>query len=454
MGVLIMIAQFFLSLSILVVLHEGGHYLAARLTGTRVNKFYLFFDFLFPFPDKWNFSLFKKKIGDTEYGIGWFPMGGYVSIAGMQDETQDAPDKDYIPQPDEYLAKSNWQKLFIMLGGVIVNFILGFFLYSMVLFVWGKEYLPVSEMKHGIYVDELGAEIGLKEGDKIISIEGEPVTKYNPGILRVKLGLEDKKSILVEREGEETTINVSEETRKKLLTHASKDYEIFGPRQPFYINKVSAKKPAAQAGIQKGDEIISFNDIPTLYFTDFKRLCLKNKGKEAKIGFKRNDETIYKNIILTKNGTIGVEAIPAKEYFTFATTEYTLGESIPAGFKEGTDFIAMQFKAFGKMFQGKIKARDSLGGLFSIAQAYGPVWDWKKFWSITAMLSLILAIMNLLPIPLLDGGYVMFLLFEMITGKKIPDHIMNFLMTIGLYLILFLMVFANGMDILRKIGWI
>ncbi len=456
MGTLVVIAQFFLSLSILVVLHEGGHYLAARMTGTRVEKFYLFFDFLFPFPNKMNFSLFKKKVGDTEYGIGWFPMGGYVSIAGMQDETQDAPEEGYVPKPDEYGAKSKPQKLLIMLGGVIVNFILGFFLYAMVLFVWGKEYLPMSEIKNGIYVDELGEEIGLKDGDKILSIGDYPFERFNPGILRMQLGLEDKKTINIIRGGQEMTLTVPDVVRKKLLTHEAKNYEIFGPLQPFYIDKVVKGSPAEKAGFSVGDQIMAFNDVSTPYFTDFRKQCLDNKGKEVQVGFIPNGEGTnmeYKTVALTDEGTMGVQNRTPDQYFNFASQEYGLMESIPAGINEGWNFIALQFKAFGKMFQGKIKAKDSLGGFGTIGGLFPSTWNWNKFWSITAMLSLILAIMNLLPIPLLDGGYVMFLLFEMITGKEIPEKVMNILMNIGLYLILALMVFANGMDILRALGW-
>lgn len=428
--------------------------MAARMTGTRVDKFYLFFDFLFPFPDKWNFAIWKKKIGKTEYGLGWFPMGGYVAIAGMQDETQDAPDPDREPLPDEYMAKSKPQKLFIMLGGVIVNFILGFLIYAMVLFVWGEEKLPMAEAEYGIYVDELGAELGLKDGDKILAIGDEEFKYLSSGSLKHSLGLQMKDKIKVLRDGKEVTITVKEETRKKIMTYKSRKMEIIGARMPFTVNEIKEGAPGASSDLEKGDRIVSLNDSPTLYFSDFVKKAGENKSQKVKVGYIRGeqDSTLFTNVTLDENGKMGIAPIFADEVFELETIEYGLGESFPAGFSKGMGFIKDQFSAFAMMFSGDLKVSESLGGFGSIGGLFDPSWDWHKFWAITGMLSLILAIMNLLPIPMLDGGYVMFLLFEMITGKEIPEKIMNVFMNIGLYMILALMIFANGMDILRAIG--
>ncbi len=454
MATISIIAQFFLCLSILIVLHEGGHYLAARMTGTRVDKFYLFFDFLFPFPDKMNFSLWKKKIGDTEYGIGWFPMGGYVAIAGMQDETQDAPDPNREPLPDEYMAKSKLQKLFIMLGGVIVNFILGFLIYAMVLWVWGEEKLPTDNAKYGIYADELGQELGFKDGDTVLKVGNVTMDYLDRGVLKRQLTVKQQDEITVKRDGKTMTFKVDETAKKKIMTYKARKSQLIGPRFPFVLHEITAKSPADESDLMVGDRIVSVNDTSTVYFQDFARKAKHYKDTEITIGYQRGeqDTVLFTKVTLDKDGKMGVVSVAANEILEFETIEYGLGEAMPAGFHDGMEFIKDQFAAFGMMFSGDLKVTESLGGFGSIGGLFDPKWDWHKFWIITGMLSLILAIMNLLPIPLLDGGYVMFLLIEMVTGREIPERIMNVLLNIGLYLILGLMIFANGMDILRFIG--
>ncbi len=455
MGILVTIAQLFLSLTILVTLHEFGHYIAARMFGTRVDKFYLFFDFLFPFPDKMNYALFKKKIGDTEFGIGWFPMGGYVSIAGMQDETQDAPDPDRVPAPDEYGSKKKWQKLIIMLGGVIVNFILGFFIYAMVLWVWGEDLLPNKEVKqNGIYVDSLGEELGFKDGDHILKIGDKPFEYMDRGQFRKAFSLGKQNQVTVLRDGKEMTFTVNEEARKKLLKYKYRRMEVVGARFPFVLDSVIVGNGGDKAGLKKGDKIVSLNDTTVNYFSDYNKRIKNYKDKEVKIGYLRSgvDSVLYTNAKVNENSKLGINAADDKQFFDYEHIDYSLGAAFPAGFSKGSEFIKDQFSAFGMMFSGEMKASESLGGFGSIGGLFGQTWNWKRFWYMTGILSLILAIMNLLPIPLLDGGYVVFLLYEMITGREIPDRIMNVLLNIGLYLVLFLMLYSNGLDILRALG--
>lgn len=451
MDTISVIAQFFLCLSILIVLHEGGHYLAARMTGTRVDKFYLFFDFLFPFPDKMNFALWKKKIGNTEYGLGWFPMGGYVAIAGMQDETQDAPDPNRKPLPDEYGAKSRPQKLFIMLGGVIVNFILGFLIYAMILFVWGEEKLPASELNNGVYVDELGEELGIKDGDQILAVGDTPFEYFNPGTIKLVLGIEGGTTITVLRDGKKEVITPSEEAIGKILAYEYKKAAIVGPRVPYIFGEIAKGSPAEAGGFMEGDSIVILDGFATPYKHEFLKKIKCRSKQIINVGYYRQgiDTIQYGAIELSETSTMGVGHKPLSYYFTSKKIEYGFVEAFPAGFYKGLGFIKTQLQAFKQMFSGKIKAQDSLGGFGSIGGLFDPSWDWHTFWSVTAMLSLILAIMNLLPIPLLDGGYVLFLLLEMVTRREIPDRIMNILMNVGLYMILGLMIFANGMDIIR-----
>jgi len=452
MGIIIMIAQFFLCLSILIVLHEGGHYLAARMTGTRVHKFYLFFDFLFPFPNKWNFSLWKKKIGDTEYGLGWFPMGGYVAIAGMEDETQEKLDRP--PLPDEYGSKNRPQKLLIMLGGVIVNFLLGFFIYAMIFWYYGENKLSNNDVVNGIYVDELGEQLGLRDGDKILAIGDKDFKYFEPNNIRLDLGLNDVNSIKILRNGQEQTITINAEVAQEILAYKNKNMEIAGPRVPYIFGKISKGKPAEKAGMMMGDSIVSLDGKTTPFQNDFLKGIRCRGGETIKVGYYREDmdSVQYASLTLDENSKMGVGYQAMSYHFDLKHIEYGFAESFPAGYQKGMNFIGTQFKAFGKMFSGKIKAKDSLGGFGSIGGLFSKYWDWHRFWTITAMLSLILAIMNLLPIPMLDGGYVLFLLIEMITRREIPENIMNVLMNIGLWMILALMVFANGMDIIRGLS--
>ena len=432
-----------LSLSILIVLHEMGHFLPARLFNTRVEKFYLFFD-------PW-FSLFKYKKGETEYGIGWLPLGGYVKISGMIDESFDTDQMDQPPQPWEFRSKPAWQRLVIMLGGVTVNFILGFFIYGMVLWVWGEEYLPNDNIKYGIYVDSLGQEMGLRDGDHILAVGGKPFVKFNDREVVREIIINNAGSIELQRDGEEKTIPIDPKFVGILSSHANKAKGLFGPRVPFIAAQLAKDSPAEKAGIQPDDKIIAFNGQPTPFFNDFARLAQQNKNEKVTITAVRQEkDTLQFEMVNTKEGKVGIYPYRPEDILGTQRQEYTLAEALPAGVSKGMGFLNDQLKAFGQMFRGRIKASESLGGFGTIGSMFGYEWVWERFWFMTAILSLILAFMNLLPIPALDGGHVMFLLYEVVTGRKPSDKFMEYATMVGFIIVLALVVYANGLDIFRS----
>ncbi len=420
-----------------------GHFFPAMWFGTLVEKFYLFFD-------PW-FSLFKVKKGYTEYGIGWLPLGGYVKISGMIDESFDTeamkePAKDY-----EFRSKKAWQRLVIMLGGVTVNFILGFFIYGMVLWTWGEEYLPNKNVSYGIYADSLGLELGLRDGDHILAVGDKPFDIFNERTVVREIIINNAASITVNREGRDIQLPVDEKFVDILSRHENKDKSLFMPRTPFVAAEFMPEGPAVRAGIQKEDQIIGLNGEPTPYFTDFYTKIRPLKNTEVSVAVLRNDtDTLNFTLTTTENGAIGIYPYAFTKFFATERLEYTLAQAIPAGIAKGWNFLGDQVKAFGQMFKGKIKASESLGGFASIGQMFGNVWQWERFWTMTAILSLILAFMNLLPIPALDGGHVMFLLYEVISGRKPSDKFMEYATMIGFILVISLVIYANGLDIIRS----
>lgn len=453
-----MAGQLILSLSILIVLHEFGHFLPARLFNTRVEKFYLFFD-------PW-FSLFKKRIGETEYGIGWLPLGGYVKISGMIDESMDKEQMKQPPQPWEFRSKPAWQRLIIMLGGVTVNFILGFLLYGMVFWIWGQEYLPTANVKDGLYADSLGIELGLQNGDEIISVGDAPFDKFNQGIIIREIVINGAEEMRVRREGQEVTISIDNDRWTKILSSSTGDKSLISPRQPTIVQAVDEGKAAEKAGIAVGDRLTSVNGEATPYFQDFRKELMayvpeqekvsffqrlfgkkvEEKTTTVKIGGQRASGSAFEvPVELSSNGRIWI----AVETFETETEEFGFGEAMGKGVTEGWSFLVVQIKAFGKMFSGKIKASDSLGGFGSIGSMFGSLWNWQNFWRMTAILSLILGFMNLLPIPALDGGHVMFLLYEIVTGRKPSDRFMEIATMIGFVILISLVLYANGLDIFR-----
>lgn len=437
----VVIAQFALSLSILIVLHELGHFLPAKWFKTRVEKFYLFFD-----P---GFSLFKKKIGETEYGVGWLPLGGYVKISGMVDESLDTEVLKEEPKPWEFRSKPVWQRLIIMLGGVTVNFILGFLIFGLMLWQYGSEYLPSSELQYGLQVDSIAGEMGLQNGDKILAIGGVPWDRYNPGAIRSEIGINNASTITVERDGSEQVINIDPRFTQILTGYEFKDAYLVAPRMPVEVMRVVKDSNAEKAGLQKDDKVLAIGDVETRFFDQFLAEIQHHKGEEITLRVDRDGTRLDLSAQVTEEGTLGFQNYGFEHFFQFATEEYTFAEAIPAGVVKGWDFIMTQIKAFGQMFRGKIKASDSLGGFGTISQLFPDQWDWQAFWRNTAILSLILGFMNLLPIPALDGGHVMFLLIEAVTGRKPSDKVLEIATIIGFVLVIALVLYANGLDVWR-----
>ncbi|PSR13302.1 MAG: RIP metalloprotease RseP [Bacteroidetes bacterium] len=441
MDILVMAGQLMLSLSILIVLHEGGHFLPARFFGTRVEKFYLFFD-----P---GFSLFKKKIGETEYGIGWLPLGGYVKISGMIDESFDSEQMQGEPQEWEFRSKPAWQRLIIMMGGVTVNFFLGLLIFAGVLWYYGQSYLPTENVKYGIAVDSIGYEIGLREGDNILAINGQAFDKFNSRTLLREIVINNANTIEVRRAGENMDIPIDNRFVGVLSSYENKGISLFMPRVPFVAAKFSADSPAKTAGMEVKDSIIALNGTPTPFFTDFVTAIAPYKGQEVTVTVSRNGVARDLTLTTTDEAKIGVYPADPTYFFPTKRQEYSLAQAIPAGAALGWGTLTDQLKAFGQMFRGKIKASESLGGFASIGGMFGNEWVWERFWTMTAILSLILAFMNLLPIPALDGGHVMFLLYEAVSGRKPSDKFMEYATLAGFVVVIGLVIFANGLDIKR-----
>lgn len=404
-----------------------------------MEKFYLFFN-------PW-FSLVKKKIGQTEYGIGWLPLGGYVKIAGMVDESMDKKAMKEPPKPDEFRSKKAWQRLIIMIGGVTVNFILGIVLWIMILFVWGKTTLPTENVKYGIAADSTAQSMGFRDGDKIISADGERVEnfgRFTPDLLMYSV-----KKVNVLRDSDTVTITLPKRKVAKIIDALSEDYFI-AARIPAVVDSVEEGTAAERAGLRKGDELIAFDSIPTPYYQDWDRLKKANRGKEVELTVIRDGDTIpLLAMIPTGDSALGFRPMSTDKFLEFDTTTYSLAQAFPAGFKQAITTINEYWLQLKLIFSGQAPLKKSVGGFISIGKVFAPQWDWEVFWRMTAWLSLILAFMNLLPIPALDGGHVMFLLFEVVTGRRVPDKVLEYAQVVGMILLLALLVFANGADIVR-----
>lgn len=432
--------QLILSLSILVVLHEMGHFLPAKWFKCRVEKFYLFFD-------PW-FSLVKKKIGGTEYGIGWLPLGGYVKISGMIDESMDKEAMKLPAQPWEFRSKPAWQRLIIMIGGVTVNLLLGFLIFSMILFTWGEEYLPAKNLTYGVYVDSVGEKIGIRNGDHIISVNGQELTNFNK--LSGDFILNEAKTIQVSRNGQLMNLDVPEGTIRTLINR--KGDPLARPAFPAVVDSVLTDKARfTQNALEKGDTIIALNGSPIHSFYEFQSDKMAHKNTDITITVIRaSGDTLDVKARTDAEAGVGFRPVFGDKFLKVEKLKYSFWESLPAGVDKGWSTLIMNLKNFKLLFTSKeVKASESLGSFLSIGNMFGDSWDWERFWSMTALLSIVLAFMNILPIPALDGGHVIFTLYEMVSGRKPGDKFMEYAQMVGMVLLLLLMAYALGLDFWR-----
>ena len=489
MTILIKVLQFFLSLSILIFVHELGHFLAAKAFKTRVDKFYLFFDWGFSLfrckkvNGKWRFKFFSKNVPDkyivteyrdaagkkqknydpidlstlpeddwrrsdsTEYGIGWFPLGGYNKIAGMIDESMDKSQMQQPPQPWEFRSKPAWQRFIIMVAGVFMNVVLAVAIYIGLLAKEGEQYLPTAEVnKYGISVDSLGYELGFRDGDKILAVDGEFIEKFQD--IPMQIILDKAKTVEVERNGKDIVINLPEDAVTKLL--GSQDAGFISYRTPFVVADVMENSAAQAGGLQSGDVIIGINEIETPYYQDFVKYIKRYKNQDINVIVLRDADTLALPMHLTEEGVIGAYCKTyLSDYFELETKEYSFLQAIPAGFSKTFSELSDYWKQVKLIFTPKTKAYESVGGFISIGKIFPDTWIWSIFWRMTAFLSIALAVMNILPIPALDGGHILFLLFEIITRRKPSDKFMEVAETVGLVIVLGLVLLANGNDIIR-----
>ena len=439
MDILIKILQFILSFSLLVIIHEFGHFLFARLFKTRVEKFYLFFN-------PW-FSLFKFKKGGTEYGIGWIPFGGYVKIAGMIDESMDTDQMKQPVQPYEFRAKPAWQRLLIMVGGVLMNILLAVFIYIGMSYTWGKTYLDNKDVKYGYVYNDLAREMGFRNGDKIVDIDGEAVE--DAGAIWQTIVIDQAKTVTVDRDGQRVRIDIPEEAIAQLL----KSPDFATVRIPFVVGETVAGDPAAQAGLLAGDTLVSFNGESMRYFDQYRQAFETYASDTVTLGVMRDSAGITRLITLpvkvSEKGTIGVYPVSPASLLALSTHRYNFWQAIPAGIQRTGSEISSYAKQIKLMFTPKTEAYKSLGGVIAIGNIFPNYWSWEQFWRITAFLSVVLAVMNILPIPALDGGHVLFLLVEVITGRRPSDKFLERAQLFGIIILFALLIYAHGNAIYR-----
>lgn len=452
------ISALLLSLSFLVFIHELGHYLFARLFKTRVDKFYLFFNPYFSIlrakkiKGKWQFSWFSRKSPDvfaeepdhTEWGIGWLPLGGYCSIAGMIDE-QKTSSKDLAsePQPWEYRSKPAWQRLFIVAGGVLVNFVAALFIFGMILFHWGSETLPLRNVSLGYEYNPIAVNNGFRSGDIILAVNDEPVSEMGEAIS--KLLLDNTQTCTILRDGKDTVITIPETFVKEFLAARAKVFAT--PRVPFVVDGFVLNSPAELAGMQVGDSIIALNDTTTITFDEFLSRIANYKKQEVSVAYVRSGKKQTATFVTSEDGKIGVMARHPSKVFQTEKKEYDFFEALPAGIAQGWSMMISYVKQFKLIFTKE--GASQLGGFGTIGTLFPKEWNWQIFWHMTAFLSLILAFMNILPIPALDGGHLMFVFGEMITGRKPGDKFLERAQMVGMALLFALMLFANGNDLIR-----
>ena len=444
MEIIIKLSQFLLSLSLLIVLHELGHFIPAKIFKTRVEKFYLFFDV--------KYSLIKKKIGETEYGIGWLPLGGYVKISGMIDESMDKEQMALPPQPWEFRSKPAWQRLIIMLGGVTVNFILAFLIYIGMAFFYGDVYIANADLKDGVVVENQAMiDAGFRTGDKIVSVDGKPIKKIDRSFYQTLLL---SKNVVVERNGVQQEITMPIDFIDK---YASGEKSILVDiRRPFAIVDIPADSPNSQ--LKKRDVLLAIDGKEAKYMDQVTKILEANKGKSVEAMVLRDHHNVTVPVSISNDGKLGVvignideKALSKLGYYKITTEKYAFLESIPVGLQRGKDQLTGYGRQLSMIFNPQTGAYKSVGGFYAIFNIFPDTWSWEAFWSITAILSIMLGVMNLLPIPALDGGHVMFLLYEMITRRKPSDKFMEYAQIAGFILLIALLLFANGNDIYKAI---
>ena len=444
MDIVIKLSQFLLSLSLLIILHELGHFIPAKLFKTRVEKFYLFFDV--------KYSLLKKKIGETEYGIGWLPLGGYVKISGMIDESMDKEQMALPPQPWEFRSKPAWQRLIIMLGGVTVNFILAFIIYIGMAFVYGDTYVANSDLKDGVYIENPAMlKAGFRTGDKIISIDGKKVENFDNDM---NMNVIMSKHVLIDRNGQQQTINIPNDFVDQLSKHEKG--LLVDIRMPFVVGKVA--DDSGNTSLKPKDLFVSLNGQKIKYYDEAKSILEANKGKSIPAVVLRDLKETPITVNVSKAGKLGIavggldiKSLEKLGYYKISTKEYSFAQSIPVGLEKGKNKLVDYGKQLKMIFNPETKAYKQVGGFAAIFNIFPESWSWESFWSITALLSIMLGVMNLLPIPALDGGHVMFLLYEIISGKKPSDKFLENAQMVGFVLLIALLLFANGNDIYKAI---
>jgi len=438
-------AQLILSLSLIVILHEFGHYLPAKIFKCRVEKFFLFFD-------PW-FALVKKKVGETVYGIGWLPLGGYVKIAGMVDESMDKEQMKQPPQPWEFRSKPAWQRLIIMLGGVTMNILTAFVIYAMILYTWGEKKIPMSGLTYGVSVsDSLMYEMGFRNGDKILSVNGESITYFDDLTKKLLLG----EKVEIERDGAKQTINLPVNLIGKLVEKKRTGLPFFLPRVPVIADVIPDTSNAYRAGLKRLDQITAVDGIATPFYEEYKKAVDAHKGEMVTLTVDRNGVTDTLHANVTKDGALGFyrifdpETMDSLGLIKIERKEFGFLASFPAGVHLAGETLGSYIDQFKKVLSPKTGAYKGVGGFKAIGSIFPSMWDWQSFWTITAFLSVILAFMNILPIPALDGGHVLFTLLEMITGRKPSQKVLEYAQVIGMVLLLGLMIYASRND---WFGW-
>lgn len=434
---MILALQLLLSLSILIILHEAGHFIPAKLFKTRVEKFFLFFD-------PW-FALVKKKVGETTYGIGWLPLGGYVKISGMVDESMDKEQLSKPPEPWEFRSKPAWQRLIIMVGGVTVNVIVGILIYGIILFTWGKQALPPDHAAYGVHCDSLMYQFGFRDGDRILALNGEKPESFSD--ISKDLLLEDVRDVTIERYGQQMVLALPDDFGQMLVDSGVR--QAFALRYPCVVDSLMPGMPAAEAGLQAGDSIVGVNQFYSPFFQDIQRHIHRNAHRTISLHVVRNGHAVNLIVPVTRKGTIGFYPKSPTDFFPTETTHYTLAQAIPGGFREAWETVTNYTSQLRFLFSRS--GAQQVGGFVTFARLFPQQWDWEAFWERTAFISLVLAFMNILPIPALDGGHVMFLFWEMITGRAVSQKVLERAQFIGMILLLGLMLYGNGMDIFRVV---